>query len=94
MHPLLYGLKRQPLRAGMDYGGVNMNPWQTEDDCTVCGHAGMIFKPEAVEPALDLFGDSTIEVRGMLCCPACGSEDLSYADEYMIPDSEIGLTGE
>ena len=68
-----------------------MNPWKTEDDCVVCGHSGMVFQPERVEPAMDIFGDSTIEVWGRLSCPACGSSDVSVADENMIPESELGL---
>ncbi|MFA5379869.1 MAG: hypothetical protein WC455_29185 [Dehalococcoidia bacterium] len=68
-----------------------MKPWNTEDDCVVCGHSGMVFIPQRVDPAMDLYGDSTFEVWGILSCPACGSWDVSVATEDMVPASEIGL---
>jgi len=61
--------------------------WQTEDDCTVCGHAGMMFELKEILPAPDIFGDSSIEAIGNLVCPMCGSKTESCADVSMIPEA-------
>jgi hypothetical protein len=61
--------------------------WQTEDDCTVCGHAGMTFELKEILPAPDIFGDPSVEAIGNLVCQMCGSKTESCADASMIPEA-------
>jgi len=61
--------------------------WPTEDDCTSCGHPGMIFNLEKVVPAPDIFGDPSAEAVGNLVCPACGASSLAYSDVCRVPNS-------
>ncbi len=59
--------------------------WQTDDDCTNCGHQGMIFQLKGWN------GKTNKKYCGVLFCPACYAVAPSYCDESQVPEETRGV---
>lgn len=68
---------------------MKMIKWKTGDTCPTCGHDGMTFIYDRIEPACDIFGDPTVEYFGTILCdnPSCSFIEEVSIDAYQIPDN-------
>ena len=63
--------------------------WETEDDCTACGHSGMTFILGWTEN-----GDEGREHHGILRCSGCGEDFESSCFDYQVPSRPGTRTAE